>query len=236
MIVFDGTSSSIVDLRTSLQCVQGNNPRSISFMIQTTTSSCSNILTTGNNVNYQVFGIGFSCGNGVANIIQVYSINADYHPTSGKEINDGVWHSVSIIYDGTTLSIYVDGILDNTATSWNTWSTSTIASTLNTVGNSGNYLGVWVDGISDLWVGQLQNVLFYDYVLAFAPSSTPTMIPSIIPTTIPTTYPSQIPTLLPSNKPSIIPSILPTICPSVVPSVFPSYLPAIIYSSGTNSM
>ena len=168
MFVIDGTANTIVDLRTTLTSVQGNNPRSISFMIQTTyTRGCSMIATTGSNVIYQVFGIGFSCGGGVANIIQVFSNNADYIPLSGKVINDGLWHTVLVTYDGTTVSIIVDGRLDNIATVWN-WgsgSASTITSKLNTVGNSGNYLGIWVDGYSYKWIGQLKNVQFYDYVI-----------------------------------------------------------------------
>ena len=245
MISFDGTANTVVDLRTSLQCVQGNNPRSISFMIQTTyTSGCSAVLSTGSALSSQAFGIGFSC-NGTANIIQVYSNNADYLPTTGKVINDGLWHSISVIYDGTTLSIYVDGSLDNSATSWNSGSSATVASTLNTVGNSINYLGQWMN--TNRWKGQLKNVIFYDYVIIFVPSSAPSMIPSVVPTAIPTIIPSKTPTLIPSNKPSVFPtmipsclpslspSIYPTIIPSVLPSVFPSSAPAILYSSGKHA-
>ena len=130
---FDGIGGGIVDLTTSLQCVQGNNPRSISFMIQTTfTTSGGMIFATGKNQIQQAFGVGFSNGD-TANIIQVYSQDADYRPTSGKAVNDGIWHTVLVTYDGTTLNIYVDGRLDNTATSLNYGSTSSIASTLNTV-------------------------------------------------------------------------------------------------------
>ena len=163
---FDGTVNTIVDLTTTLQSVQGNNPRSISFMIQTTyTADCAMILSTGTASTSHAFGIGFSCdySNDVYNIIQVYSHNADYRPKTGKVINDGLWHTVLVTYDETTLSIYVDGILDNTATSWNTWTTTTV--TLNTIGNSGNYLGQRVDGNGGRWTGKLKNVLFYDYLI-----------------------------------------------------------------------
>ena len=163
MISFDGTASTVVDLRSSLQCVQGNNPRSISFMIQTTdTSGCNIILSTGTYVAYQSFAVGFSCA-GTNNIIQFYS-GPHYDPINGKIINDGLWHTVLVTYDGTTLSIYVDGRLDNTATSLNYGSTSSIASTLNTVGNN-NYLGQLSNGIGGYWLGKLKNVLFYDYVI-----------------------------------------------------------------------
>ena len=168
IFTLDGTVSTIVDLSATLQSVQGNNPRSISFMIQTTyTADCAMILSTGTASNSHAFGVGFSCGDShnVYNSIQVFSNGADYHPTNGKAVNDGLWHTVLVTYDGTTLSIYVDGILDNAATNWNAGSTATIASTLNTIGNSGNYLGQWADGSSYKWIGQLKNVLFYDYVI-----------------------------------------------------------------------
>ena len=155
--------NTIVDLRTSLQCVQGNNPRSFSFMIQTITNTCSKIVSTGSFISKQAFTIGFSCDTGTKNIIQIVAYTVAYDPITGKVVNDGLWHSVLVTYDGTTISIYVDGILDNTATNWNYGSTATIASTLNTVGNSGNYLGDY--GFGNFWIGKLKNVLFYDYVI-----------------------------------------------------------------------
>ena len=164
---FDGTVNTIVDLTITLHSVQGNNPRSISFMIQTTyTADCAMIISTGTASTSHAFGIGFSCdySNDVYNIIQVYSHNADYRPKTGKVVNDGLWHTVLVTYDGTTLSIYVDGILDNTATNWNSITGGSISSTLNTLGNN-NYLGQYVDGSFGKWIGQLKNVNFYNYVI-----------------------------------------------------------------------
>ena len=135
-------------------------------MMQTTYTGCSVILSTGSTASSGMFGIGFSCGSQSTGTIQVYSDGyVEYIPTTGKAINDGLWHTVLVTYDGTTLNIYVDGILDNTATNWNRDSTATIASTLNTIGNSGNYLGQFVDGSNCRWSGKLKNVLFYDYVV-----------------------------------------------------------------------
>ena len=161
----DGTANTIVDLRTTLQCVQGNNPRSISFMIQTTSTSDSRIFYTGSQVTYGAFGVGFNFGSVVNGIIVIDSHNGWYYPTTGKAINDGLWHTVLVTYDGTLLLIYVDGRLDNTATNWIYGTTATITSTLNTIGNSVNYLGQWIDGSSNRWVGKLKNVQFYDYVI-----------------------------------------------------------------------
>ena len=133
-------------------------------MIQTTATGSGGIVSTGANAVYSGFSVGFSIG-GVNNIIQVYSYSADYRPTTGKRINDGLWHTVLVTYDGTTLSIYVDGRLDNTATNWNSASTSPIASQLNTVGNTENRLGQLNSIDLCFWVGKLKNVQLYDYVI-----------------------------------------------------------------------
>jgi hypothetical protein len=83
--VLDGKINTVIDLSTDLQCVQGNNPRSISFMIATTsvTNTCQHILTTGNSNDepYNAFAITLSCGNNnthMSGLIQVDSMNAAY--------------------------------------------------------------------------------------------------------------------------------------------------------------
>ena len=172
MFSFDGNGGGIVDLRTTLQCVQGNNPRSISLMIQTSASS-GGILSTGTTNNQGAFMIAFAfCG---ISSIQIIIWSGNYCPTSGKRINDGLWHSVLVNYDGTTINIYVDGILDNTATNWNVGplTSSSIASTLKTVGNM-NYLGQ-LNNISFRWMGSLKNVVFYDYVVAYSEGKSKTI-------------------------------------------------------------
>ena len=162
---FDGNGGGIVDLRTTLQSVQGNNPRSISFMIQTTVTSDARILYTGSFEVWNYFGICINCEGGASGKLVIDSWGGWYFSSTGKIVNDGLWHTVLITYDGTTLSIYVDGRLDNTATNWNAGSTATIASTLNTIGNSANYLGQSANGATHRWPGKLKNVLFYDYVI-----------------------------------------------------------------------
>ena len=163
MISLDGNGGGVVDLRSTLQCVQGNNPRSISFMIQTTVTTDARILYTGSYGSWIMFGICINVG--ASGKLTIDSGGGWYISSNGKTINDGLWHTVLVTYDGTTLNIYVDGILDNTATNWNGGSTATIASTLNTIGNSGNYLGQFGEISISRWLGKLKNVLFYDYVV-----------------------------------------------------------------------
>jgi hypothetical protein len=156
-------------------------------MIQTTSSTCSYVVSTGSVfiASYSGFSIMFNCNSGGANnILQVDAYNAAYYPSTGGVINDGLWHSVLVTYDGTTLSIYVDGRLDGSATNLNGGSTATIASTLNTVGNEMNRIGAWVFGDTDRWSGKLKNVMFFDYVIT-DPTNIP-LSPSLVPTISPT--------------------------------------------------
>ena len=135
--------------------------------VNTTPNGWSCILSTGSNMaNYNAFAVCFNWG--AVGSISIHIWGDGFYPTTeNKIINDGLWHNVLITYDGTTILIYVDGRLDNSATNWNSGSTATIASTLNTIGNSGNYLGHYVNGLYR-WIGKLKNVQFYDYVVTNA--------------------------------------------------------------------
>ena len=164
LLSLDGNGGGVVDLRSTLQSVQGNNPRSIYFMLQTTVTTDSNILFTGSNPVSNLFGVCINCAGVASGILVIDMQGGYYYRVTGKVVNDGLWHTVLVTYDGTTLSIYVDGKLDSSTTNWNGASTATIASTLNTLGNSENYLGQknWPNG---RWPGKLKNVIFYDYVI-----------------------------------------------------------------------
>ena len=76
-----------------------------------------------------------------------------------KNIDDGYWHHVAGVYDGSTIAIYFDGVLDNSAPA------------------SGNFptgaSPVWIGGRSDNpssrgWKGMLDDVRVYDYGMSDA--------------------------------------------------------------------
>jgi len=90
-------------------------------------------------------------------VIQVDVNHAAFWPTSGKAVNDGYWHFVLVTYDGTTVKIYVDGKLDNSATSWNAASSNLLSATVNTKTNHIDFGG---------YNSLLKNVNFYDYALS----------------------------------------------------------------------
>ena len=97
---------------------------------------------SGSPGNGDYVGICFTCA-ASSGLIGVNEGDFGYFPSTGKAINDGLWHTVLVIYDGTAIYIYADGIVDNIGTNWNTGSTAPISSTVYTSGNSGNYLGLF---------------------------------------------------------------------------------------------
>ena len=158
---------------------------SVSFSMQTTITNIiqSTLLTVGSSNTF--FSVKVS-GTG---ILQPHTFNGGLYSAT-TATNDGLWHNVAVTYDGTTLSIYVDGKLDTSGTQW-TYSTTAIA--LNTQGNSGNCLGGFQG--STFYTGKLQYVKFYNYALQ-PPSSPPTIAPSA-----PTVKPSKAP-IAPTAKPT----------------------------------
>ena len=153
VLSFIGTN--FIDLSLSLQCVQGNSPRSFSFMIQTSFISYSvtagySILSTGG-ANY-FFKIVL-CDSGQL-IFRWQTAGVNYlWGCVGKILNDGLFHTVLVTFDGTTLTLYEDGIFKS----------STIASLISTTGNNYNYLGKAISSLN--FIGILKNVMFYDYMI-----------------------------------------------------------------------
>jgi len=154
--------------------------------MKTTSFGWGALVHTGTTNPLNAFGVGIYPG---THKIYVYAWNANY-ATTGRVVNDGQWHSVLVTFDGNTLIVYIDGVLDGiiSATSW------LGGRTLNTMGNivllGGNPAG-------ESTQGQLKNIKFYDYALS-SPTTTP-------PTTKPTTKPSSSsssPTTKPTTKPS----------------------------------
>jgi len=183
LFVFDGTSTNAVDLSNTFQCVQGNGDRSISFMIQTTTSDKSMaIIYTGQQQNYQNFQIIT-----YRSRIIVYGANPDVCSSNIVPINDGIWHFVLVTYSGNDLNIRVD---DESITC------SVNNKFLNTQGNN-IYLGYSL-GNSDgsPFEGMLKNVKFFNYMIAI-PTSAPTI--SFSPTTFNPTNPTELSTSSPTS-------------------------------------
>lgn len=100
---FDGVDDYGFSMNGSLP--QGNSPRSIEAWVKTVSGAVMDIVSWGTAVS-----------NSRASLI-VHGGVVKYVPTIQRmtgtiPVNDGDWHHVASIFDGTTLSIYVDGVLD----------------------------------------------------------------------------------------------------------------------------
>ena len=124
-------------------------------MIQTTSSSSfMGILSTGGtSVVYSYYFQIIFCVS--CKLDLQWTVTWEKYETTncqGLVMNDNIWHTVLVTYDGTTILLYVDGL-----------SQSSTTTALNTIGNSYNYLGkAYTDSN---FIGTLKNVMFFDYVI-----------------------------------------------------------------------
>jgi len=109
---FDGTMKNVINLSKVFKCVKGNNPRSFSFMVQTSQTTEAAIIETGtwSYLNTFTIGIGWNGRKTTAGTICVFGNGGAYSMTS-PAINDNQWHSVIVSFDGTSLRIFIDNIL-----------------------------------------------------------------------------------------------------------------------------
>ena len=142
--------------------MKGNNPRSVSFDIQTVQRSTAVFIATGiRGVNRKAFDIGIGLPNyeqstgSTEGVIGVVGWNADFSPTS-PFISDGYWHSVLFSYDGTTLRIWIDGVLSNVATQNTFDRTGNRSIFYDTIGDN-NYLGG--QGYGNYFNGNLNGII-----------------------------------------------------------------------------
>jgi len=196
--------------------VKGNNPRSVSFDIQTTQRSAAKLINTGTYGGARkAFGLGIGINQSLgptAGVIGVIGWGADFCPFS-PFISDGNWHSVLVSYDGTTIRIWIDGVLSNVGT-LNNWDiTGNPSIFYDTVGDN-NYLG---SAESNFYFnGNLKNIVLFDNnVTMSAPTAKPSTTPSSSPTSSPTYKPSLSPTTAPTSSSSSSPSTAPS---NIVPT------------------
>jgi|UPI00047FBC1B hypothetical protein len=140
---FNGTSDFIS--LVSYNFFSGNSSRSISFWIQTNQTQNGIPFSIGNASFNSCFNVRF--GAGAPGIVGVMGFSNDFYPTSGSSssIINNIWHNVVITFNGTTLKIFVDGVLDNSVNkSYNTSGTD------NYIGKSNQSGGEsWVSGKID---------------------------------------------------------------------------------------
>jgi hypothetical protein len=123
---------------------QFNDPRTVSAWVKSTDTGNTLIAAWGTTAQDQSFIVGFQ-PQGI--FVDGYS---DGHviPTS-HPVSDGAWHLVTVTYDGTTISAYLDGRLQGTAHFTGTISTQ--GSSL-VIGASPYYYGSLIGGMQDFAV------------------------------------------------------------------------------------
>lgn len=133
----------------------GNASRSISAWIKTSrldTPMCflstgSGSLTTGGTFNL-IYGYN-QCKFGVMGFFN------DFYPSKGTSLNDGKWHHICVVFNGTSINTYVDGKLDNSGSmTYNT------VSQVNFIGRSNDYR------FYQYFKGAMDDVYFYNTALS----------------------------------------------------------------------
>ena len=134
----------------------GNSARSIEVWVKTTNMGTQGLVGWGITNTHQMFQLRLVAGNQ----IQLVSWGDDPTFTSGYTIANGSWHLITVTYDGTTLTAYVDGLSLGTATF-----SGALASTFNP---SGLVFGheVWGGVGSDQFNGSLDEVAIYGAALS----------------------------------------------------------------------
>ncbi|MBL4691856.1 MAG: tandem-95 repeat protein [Magnetovibrio sp.] len=119
---FDGVND-LVNLGAATSLATGTGAFTYEAWINTSSTARQQILTTGSS--------------GVMNEVAMMYVQATtgklafdttniFGPRSTSVVNDGKWHHVSVVYDGTTTQLYVDGTADGSGTA-NTPNISSVA-------------------------------------------------------------------------------------------------------------
>jgi len=167
--------------------------------------------------------------------IYLWASCADIHFNTGPALNDGLWHSIAITYDGAgTVALYIDHVLIRAVTSFTNSCDGNQAFPIqyNTMGDN-NVLGKTNSAHADqfpYFTGYLQNIVFYDYAQSasaaasdIVPMASPTITPSTVtPSFRPIVAPSSGPTATPTTGPTVAPSSGPTATPTTGPTATPT--------------
>ncbi len=147
---FDGINDFIS--LASYNFFLGNTSRSIAFWIQTNQTQNGIPVSIGTASYNNCFNVRY--GAGAPGVVGVMGFTTDYYPTTGTSIINNAWHHVVVTHNGTTLKIYIDGILDNSSNkSYNTTGTN-------------NFIGKSNQSGGESWVsGKIDNVGFWNRAL-----------------------------------------------------------------------
>jgi len=155
---FDGSTSYVSVLASTPINMSGSSSLTVSAWIQTTatTGFIYEKLTpnTTGEFNYLFKLDGTGKVKFETNIEGATWVNPN---TSTIAVNDGLWHYVTVIKDGITNKIYIDGVLNNTVT--NDVSTATTSTAPITIGR------VTREAVKEYFTGNISNVSIWNKAL-----------------------------------------------------------------------
>ncbi|MGH1337049.1 MAG: choice-of-anchor D domain-containing protein [Aureispira sp.] len=143
MYDFDGTSF-IDNTANAINLPVGNAARTMEAWIKTTQTTIGNILSWGRRTNNNRNSIAVRSGS-LGFIGQFNDFNGSI------TINDGEWHHVAITHDGTTMRLYIDGILDASSNR-----------TLNTLDQNLRIGTISLPSIGENFIGSMDEVRIWD--------------------------------------------------------------------------
>ena len=103
---FDGTSE-YVQMTNTTGLPLGASVRSVEAWFKTTSTAQQVIFSYGNRAPNQEFGLWLDAG---GSSLQTWGHTNDRTFTASAPLNDGVWHQAVTTYDGTSLTVYIDGV------------------------------------------------------------------------------------------------------------------------------
>jgi Concanavalin A-like lectin/glucanases superfamily len=150
---FNGASSYILLPASLVNLMSGTNPMTISAWVETSPAAASGgnktIVDIGEATQNNMFGILSQLG------VFVYSgFGGTYDVDSGVSIADNSWHQCVASFDGTNLSLYVDGVF--------AIASPIVSNRVNTRGT----IGIRADLADEFWNGGIDDVRIYNRSLS----------------------------------------------------------------------
>ncbi len=131
---FDGVDDYLEGDDTGLP--QADEQRTVEFWVNTTATADQTIFSYGSGDDFEIVmestGVIFveEGGGNIGNVFGTISIN------------DGVWHHVAVVYEGSEILLYIDGALDDSYShSFNTSASGQMFVGLSSSGTFGNFVG-----------------------------------------------------------------------------------------------
>jgi hypothetical protein len=157
---FNDGSPSKIDIASASGVPTGSASRTVSLWLKTTDSNNKEFFQSGDDLG--TAGDQFALLNISGK--DYFSGGSGRDKAGNRTINNGAWHMFTVTYDGTVVSLYVDGTLDVSSTLSLSTNSNHVDFGSTTAG--GNYLtgdldeiGVWskvlsTQEITDLWNGE----------------------------------------------------------------------------------